>query len=770
MPALNRAFHENVPHGGASFEHKLEAAESIPDFAFHFDGILPLRTKDKRSLKTKERQRLLRGLLCHLEQGEWLSFHVGHEADGFSWNISGGAGRQGAHDLSALVSTSLRGLQRAYRFSNMDVGQLRKPLAWQARVSPAAHPLVVNSQGMGFGAVACKEEMHVALPNPWIGKGERMFDSVAQLVMSTPSTVELTVRCEAKRLSQEERQQIAACLETLRRAPLSPLFKEHQLATTVLLDTWLREGFGVRIECSLTADQVLPDQFLGLVGAEVYGCPVIRVNAAQQTQGLNLSDSLPLSLGLPVLLPSAESLAELRSPRVFNIHLPDIPQDGLHLGTAASGTHTTRVALPEEGRSRHTYVVGATGTGKSTLLGGLIQQDIAAGHGVALIDPHGDLFEHVLATMPASRAKDVVLIEPASSERLPGINFLDIPDSPLRRLHVNFVVTEFMNMFNQLYDMRNAGGPMFETYFRNALLLLIESRCPEATILDFSRIFEDKDFRNELCENCENIQVVRFWKQTAERAGGEASLANVSPYITSKLNQLTQTGPIRPIIGQARTTVDFRRLMDHQGILLVNLSKGLLGEMDTRLLGMVLIGQLFAAALGRAVLPQDQRVPFNLYVDEFQNFVTDSIAGLVAEARKFGLQLTLANQTLAQLAATRGQQNLLEAILGNVGNMIAFRLGVPDAERLALFTEPDLPRQELQRLPNYHAFARLLTAERPVDPFVFKSAPPTKTSPHAKQTLAKIRANQVRWASPLAQIEQEITRRFNSTSRWKNNK
>ena len=190
------------------------------------------------------------------------------------------------------------------------------------------------------------------------------------------------------------------------------------------------------------------------------------------------------------------------------------------------------------------------------------------------------------------------------------------------------------------------------------------------------------------------------------------------------------------------------------------------GEMDTRLLGMLLIGQIFSAAFGRASLPASERIPFHLYVDEFQNFVTDSIAALVAEARKFGLQLTLANQTLAQLSANRGQQNLLESILGNVGNMIFFRLGAPDAERLALFTEPALPRAELQRLPNFHAFARLLTAEGPLDPFVFKSSPPASASPHATEVIAKVRRRQRLWSCPVDVAELAINARLANEDRW----
>ena len=251
----------------------------------------------------------------------------------------------------------------------------------------------------------------------------------------------------------------------------------------------------------------------------------------------------------------------------------------------------------------------------------------------------------------------------------------------------------------------------------------------------------------------------------ATQTVGEQSLANYATYVTSKLNLVTQSGPIRPIVGQTETTIDFRRIIDRRGILLVNLAKGQLGELDTRLLGMLLIGQLFSAALSRATLRPERRKTFHLYVDEFQNFVTDSAASLLAEARKFGLHLTLANQTLAQLHAHPGRQNLLETILGNVGNLMLFRLGVPDAQRLRMFTEPHLPAEEIQRLPNYHAFARLLAAHGPVEPFVFATTPPPQPAPGARQTLAAIRRSQGRWSRSVAGVEREIASRLDAP-RW----
>ena len=773
MHTLDRTFLENDAHGGTCADHKLETTSVLPDFALKFDGILPLRSKDKQKVKNKARQQMLRGMLRQLEPGESLSFHLGRAEGGtFSWHISGAASyavdqsTHGARDLGSLVESAMGGLRRCYRFSRMDVKQMPEPLEWMARIRPVAQQVRACTQGMGFGASPKEEYLRVTLPGPWSGRVLRMFGSLVQLVLSAPQEMELTVRCEAVRLSNENRQHLASCLEALNRVPVASADKDRHEGTCGMLRAWMSEERGVRMECSVSARQPLPDQFLSMTGTEVFGSPAEKVTGSALAQGLDLSDCLPFSSPLPMLLPAVDALAEARPARVFNVHLPRIPQTGPQIGVANSGTSTVKVSLPEDGRDRHTYIVGATGTGKSTLLGNLLTADISSGHGIALIDPHGDLFEHVLATLPPERADDVVLLEPASSDLLPGINFFDIPEGPMRRLQVNFVVTEFLKMFEQLYDMRTCGGPGFELYFRNAMLLLIESRCPGATILEMSRVFNDKDFRNELCDHCQNAQVVEFWKKTAERATGDQNLSNWTPYITSKLNQFTQSGPLRPIIGQAHSTVDFRKLMDNRGILLVNLSKGLLGEMDTRMLGMVLIGQLFSAALGRASLPQMDRVPFHLYVDEFQNFTTDSIASLVAEARKFGLQLTLANQTLAQLTANRGNQNLLEAILGNVGNMISFRLGVPDAERLAMFTEPELPREELQRLPNFHAFSRLLTSEGPVDPFVFKSFPPAPAHSARQSVLAQIRRNQAKWARPLAEVEKDIASRLSFGSLW----
>ena len=235
-------------------------------------------------------------------------------------------------------------------------------------------------------------------------------------------------------------------------------------------------------------------------------------------------------------------------------------------------------------------------------------------------------------------------------------------------------------------------------------------------------VMADDEFRQSLLKRCPEKSVVQFWKEVAERTTGDYRLANFIPYIASKLNSLVQAGFLADMLCSKRNDLRIGERMDRGQIILVNLNKGLLGSHESRLLGTILIMEIFAAGLARSAQPESKRRPVNVYVDEFQNFVSDNVAAMLSEARKFGLRLTLANQTLAQLNANPGRQNLLEAVLGNVGNMILFRLGVPDADRLRMFLAPFSP-EEMQELPNFHALARLLTAEGPVRPLIMQTLP-----------------------------------------------
>jgi hypothetical protein len=452
------------------------------------------------------------------------------------------------------------------------------------------------------------------------------------------------------------------------------------------------------------------------VNVEPLDAPLRTPNCHPGT--LILADCLHEAETLPELLPAAGSLGAIPLPHHYPEPLEALPRSGLVLGTV--DRHEVR--LPEIDRDRHLYVIGATGCGKSTVLLNLIRQDMDAGHGVCVIDPHGDLFAGCLNAVPPHRAHQVVMIDVGDYNRAAGLNLLEA-GGPHAALQRSFIANELMKIFDRLYDLRITGGPMFEQYARGALGLLMDSEIPGLTLCEVPAVFEDADIRENLIHRCTSESVKRFWLYQAQCARGEASLENMAPYITSKFNQFTHNALIRPIIGQSRSTLNFREIMDGRGILLVNLSKGLLGELDSSLLGMLIIGKIFSAALGRAQLPASQRVPFALYIDEFQNFATETMGMLLAESRKYGVRLTLANQSLAQIEAGIRGGSIASTVLANVGTTMAMRLGNLDAERLGPLLSPEISPEEMVYLPNYHAAVRLLHAGRPMRPFVLNTPP-----------------------------------------------
>jgi hypothetical protein len=275
-------------------------------------------------------------------------------------------------------------------------------------------------------------------------------------------------------------------------------------------------------------------------------------------------------------------------------------------------------------------------------------------------------------------------------------------------------------------------------------------------LTELSLVFEDSDYRKFLKSRCKNPLVVGFWTNQAEKVRGDAALESMGPYIASKINAFTCNALVRPIVGQAKSTIDLRWVLDHRGILLVKLPKGVLGELDTQLLGSLLLSKIFATALGQARMKATKRNTFHLYVDEFQNFTNDTVANILSEARKYGLYLTLANQNLSQLHANLGHQNILDAVLGNVGNLITFRIGPSDAEKLWPYTQPEFGSLDLQGLPNYHAIGRLLTAQGPTRPFVFRTLSPTRPRGYKRPSAQAWAIKEKSFTRPIAEVEAQI--------------
>lgn len=389
----------------------------------------------------------------------------------------------------------------------------------------------------------------------------------------------------------------------------------------------------------------------------------------------------------------------------------NLPKQGLLLGEAVFRGVAKPVYLTDDDRRRHLYVVGQTGTGKSTFLGNTVIEDIQAGKGVAIIDPHGDLVENALGFVPPSRLDDVIYFDPGDLSRPLGLNMLDFNFN--RPEEKTFIVNEMQSIFNKLFPPETM-GPMFEQYMRNALLLLMEDMPNEpATLVEMPRLFTDTQYRLRKLERIRNPVVVDFWTKEAAKATGEGSLSNMAPYITSKFNNFISNDYMRPIIGQVKSSFNFREAMDSGKILLINLSKGKIGDINAGLLGMVFAGKILMAALSRVdIADAGKRRDFNLYIDEFQNFTTDSIATILSEARKYRLNLTMAHQFIAQLT-----DNIKNAVFGNVGSMLVFRVGVTDAEFLVKQFEPVFNQGDLLNIDNLNAYAKLLIGGQTSRPF-----------------------------------------------------
>ncbi|HUD08838.1 MAG TPA: DUF87 domain-containing protein, partial [Candidatus Saccharimonadales bacterium] len=335
----------------------------------------------------------------------------------------------------------------------------------------------------------------------------------------------------------------------------------------------------------------------------------------------------------------------------------NISKDGITLGFNDYRGVETVIRHAEDDRRRHFYVVGQTGTGKSTMMEEMVKQDIKNGKGVCVIDPHGEFVDHVLECVPKERAEDVIYFDPADMERPYGLNMLEFDaNKPEQK---TFVINEMINIFDKLYDLKQTGGPMFEQYMRNAALLVMEHPDSGSTLMEIPRVLADEEFRHLKLSHCTNPVVKNFWEKEAEKAGGEAALANMVPYITSKLTQFISNDMMRPIIAQEKSTINFRQAMDDQQIILVNLSKGKIGEINANLLGMIIVGKILIGALSRVDISESERKDFYLYIDEFQNFTTDSIAQILSEARKYRLALIIAHQFIAQL-----KEEISKAVFG----------------------------------------------------------------------------------------------------------
>ncbi len=470
-----------------------------------------------------------------------------------------------------------------------------------------------------------------------------------------------------------------------------------------------------------------------------------------------LKDNMPLNLKeLTSLFHFAESTLKssghLKQSKANTASAPvGLPEKGVLLGTNRHRNEERKIFYAPNDRLRHFYTIGQTGTGKTTLLKNMIIQDIKNGDGVCMIDPHGSDIEEVLANIPPERAEDLIYFDPANLERSIGLNMLEFDeDHPEQK---TFVVNEMLSIFNKLFNMEVAGGPAFEQYFRNSALLAMEDPASGSTLLEIARVLSDPTFRAMKLSKCQNPIIKQFW-MNAEKTTGEQALANFVPYVTNKFDNFLNNEYMRPIISQQESSLNFRNIMDEKKILLVNLAKGRLGDLNSNLLGLILVGKILMAALSRVDSLDRDLPPFYLYIDEFQNVTTPSINTILSEARKYKLSLNIAHQFIAQL-----DEKIRDSVFGNVGSIAVFRVGAQDAEFLEPQFKPVFDANDLLNVDNYNSFIRLLSGGRPVRPFSLETPPSPKGDrsiiPHLKEI------SSLKYGKPRAEVEKIIASKYN---------
>lgn len=426
-------------------------------------------------------------------------------------------------------------------------------------------------------------------------------------------------------------------------------------------------------------------------------------------------------------------------------------EEGVLLGANEFRGETKEIRLSENDRRRHTYIIGSTGMGKTVLLTNIAFQDMMDGRGFAFIDPHGDAVEDLLAKVPPERIDDVIYFDPGNLEYPVGMNMFEFTTDDQK----DFIVQEGINMLYSLYDPGHTGifGPRGEHMFRNAALLLM-SDPKGATFIDIPRCFIDPEFVKNKLQYVTDRSVYDYWTKEFPAAQRSNDAGDVTTWFVSKWGPFMSNTMMRNVLGQAKSGFNIREVMDGKKILLVNLSKGRLGELNSKLLGMIFVMKFQTAAMGRVDIPEEERQDFCLFVDEFQNFSTESFESILSEARKFRLNLMLANQFMTQLT-----DKIREGILGNVGTIISGRLGITDAQMMEKAFSPVFNAEDLHKLANHSAVATVMMFGMPSSPFTMKLLPPMgEKNLEVLESLKEYSA--IRYAKTRTEVEREIQERY----------
>jgi len=626
--------------------------------------------------------------------------------------------------LNALTNA----LSKLGEGSEAAVSVLIRPITkeWQKRVQKEAR-LIQEGKGFESGWRSALRDIGYAL-NGEKTKGEKPEEQKARPLTPIEENAVKALQEKAQKYGFESQVRIIT---------VSPTQTEAEMNINTILAAFSQFSAPELNQFAVVKTQNLTQAVKGFILKSFDGGPRIVLN----------TEEIASLIHLPTRFIETPKIHWLLAKRLSPP--PTLPTEGTLIGMNVYRGEVQEVRIQDDDRRRHLYAIGKTGTGKTTLFLQMAASDIKAGKGVGYIDPHGDAIEALLARIPPERINDVILFEPADLDRPMGLNLLEWK----RPEEKDFLVGEWIAIFYKLFDPGRIGiiGPQWEHWGRNAALTVMEQP-GGGTLLEIPRLFTDADFREKAIANVADPVVKAFWvKQMAQTADFHKS--EMLNYFISKFGRFMTNYMMRNIIGQTHSAFDLREVMNQGKVLLVNLAKGKLGEINSFLLGLILVSKIQMAAMSRADLPEEQRRDFYLYVDEFQNFTTDSFISILSEARKYRLCLNVTNQYIAQL-----EEAIRNAVIGNAGTLITFRVGAHDAEFLVKEFE-GLSETDLMNLDNYNAYIKLLINGVASKPFSLRTIKPS-----GEEVSSRI-AEQVRTLSRLkygrdrAEVEKEIYER-----------
>ena len=682
------------------------------------------------------RAELLSPLLSGLRPDETLSLTIGYDAAKARLDICLDGTAQGASEaevedrrksqstlLSALVRAQFPGFVFHTQALHSNPGAAMAITTFLRPLGRRTAPYRLQQRELGPQLVEAARAYSVLLPA--MGLSSERLATAVELLKSRQESATLGLILRMVRFDAVALRLLSNARETaVRGEPRTSIEVVRQLAETLsddaLMSALLDEASGVEVSLAVTSATPLDDASGRMLCHAVFG---VEPAEARATAELDLSSIYPRTFALNRIVGGVAATGVVALKRVPALYDPPAAS-GTLLGHTGDGR---QVIIAEADRALHTFIIGATGTGKSTLVLNQVVVDMEAGRGLILLDPHGDLWEAVRTRVPAHRQRDVVLAhlgDPAHNFTMNVLAGLGGNPAIERSATVNSLIRLFKNSL--WADVPEAFGPMFELYFRQALQLLMEADGATATIIDFERIFQDCGFRKDLLARCKNKSVNEFWLGTAENCThSEISLENIAPYIICKLAPFTTNELLLPILGATSSSLDLRGAIGDGKIVLVNLAKGIVGEGSARLVGALITMRLVAAAQTQMRVPYEARKTFTAYLDEFHTFATEHVAEAIEETRKYKLRLVLACQSLGQVDGRHNRSDVGRSIVANVANLISFRLGVDDASTLSRWFAPGFGVEDMLYLPNYTAVARLIMDGQPLRPFEFDSLPPS---------------------------------------------